>query len=195
MNITNNPNIKPFRDYSEHNVLNLFSHVDASVNKGSFVSIVEFEGNTNVWQDTNDPATPHLKSVNSDFNEPSRATVLRDEVSAKVKNAEDGEAALGMTLVDVREYNKFGERYDYRPRTEKYENDIVTSGEAVPIVTKGVFKINGFVGTPAAGSGAVISTTEAGKVDVTADPTALGNVGKFLSSPDADGYAFFKLEL
>jgi hypothetical protein len=195
MDITQIPNLKPLRDYDEHEVLNFFAHKDASANKGTFVSIVANDGNTNVRENGNDPATPFMANAGSLSNVPSRATVLRHEVSWKVKTATSGEYPLGIMLYDVREENAFGEKYIYRPLHERAENDIVVSGEAVPVLTRGVVKINGFVGAPDAGSGAVVSATSGGYVDVTASPADAGNVGVFLSSPDADGYALFKLTL
>jgi hypothetical protein len=98
-------------------------------------------------------------------------------------------------LYDVRETNAYGEKYIYRPRYERAENDIVVSGEAVPILTRGILKVNAIDGTPGPGSGAIPSTTNAGFLEVTSDPTLPDNVGKFLTTFDADDYALFKLEL
>lgn len=195
MNVTQKPNLKPFRDIDEHEVINLYAHLSGSVNKGTFVSLVSGQGNTNVWQNAASPATPFVKSAGSLSNVPSRATMLRHEVAWKVDTATSGEDALGVTLYDVRETNDFGEKYIFRPRYERQEKDVVVSGEAVPILTRGLIKINGFVGTPAPGSGAIVSTTSGGYVDVTDNVTGVENVGKFLTTADADGYAIFKLEL
>lgn len=194
MNVTQKPNLKPLRDYDEHEVINFFAHQSGSVNKGTFVTLVAADGNTNVWQNANSPATAFL-SGQSLAGTPSRATVLRQEVTWKVKTATSGEDALGITLYDVRETNAYGEKYIFRPRYERQENDIVVSGEAVPVLCRGFVKINGFVGTPGPGSGATVSTTSGGYVDVTNNVTGVKNVGKFLTEPDADGYALFKLEL
>lgn len=195
MDITQKPNLKPLRQYAETDVINgFFSHADASANKGSFVSIVAAKGNTNVWQNASSPATPHLDVAGAISNVPSYTYAVRHEVTWKVKNAYSGENALGILLYDVRETNAYGEKYLFRPRYERAEQDIVISGEAVPIVTRGLFKINGFVGTPGPGSGAVLSTTS-GQVLVTNNVTGATNVGKFLTTADADGYALFKLEL
>jgi hypothetical protein len=196
MNITQIPNLKPFRSYSEHDVIEIFSHSDASANKGSLVSVVAASalGNTNVWQGASSPATPHLGTAFSLPGTPSRASVFRHEVKYKVKNAYSGEAPLGLLLYDVREENPFGEKYIYRPRQERIDKAIVVSGEAVPIITRGVFKVNGILGTPGPGSGAVPATTS-GYLQVVPTTTGVANVGKFLTTKDADGYAIFKLEL
>jgi hypothetical protein len=196
MNITQIPNLKPLRSYDEHDVIEFFSHQDASANKGTLVSIVGSTalGNTNVWQGASDPATPHLGTAFTLPGTPTRAAVFRNEVKWKVKNAYSGEVPLGLLLYDVREETPFGEKYIYRPRQERIDKAIVTSGEAVPIITRGLFKVNGIVGTPGPGSGAVPALTS-GYLLVTATTTGVANVGKFLTSKDADGYALFKLEL
>lgn len=204
MNLTAKPNLKPLRDYDEHDVVNFFAYTGASLNKGTFVSLYSGDGNTNVWENASSPATPHVAGSSSSLtNTPSRATSLRWAVAWKVKEAETADTnVLGLSLLDVRETNDFGEKLLWRPLYEKYENDYVISGEAVPVATKGIFKINGFTtgnGVPGPGSGAIVSTGTAGYVDpVYGDSAVTGDtkyVGKFLTSSDADGYALFKLEL
>jgi hypothetical protein len=199
MDITQKPNLKPYRIYNETDVINgLFSHVESSSNKGSLVSIVTAKGNTNVWQNASSPATPHLDVFGALTNVPSRAYAVRHEVTWKIKGAVSGDTPLGIQLFDVREVNAYGEPLIYRPRNERYEKDVVISGESIPVVTRGIFKINGFVGTPGPNSGAVPTTGAAGAKGyflVTNNTTSTANVGKFLTSADADGYAVFKLEL
>lgn len=194
MDITSIPNLKPYRNYNEHDVIDTFAHVDGSANKGSLVSIVTAAGNTNVWNGPASPATPHIDVFGALTNVPTRAYAVRHEVTWKVKNAYSGEVPLGFLLYDVRENNIFGEKLIFKPRHERIEKDLVVSGEAAPVVTRGLFKINGFVGTPGPNSGAVPALTS-GYVLVTATTTDSANVGKFLTSADADGYALFKLEL
>lgn len=196
MNISGAPNLKPFRDYDEHEVINLFAHVDSACNKGTFVTITAADGNTNVSLLANSPATPHMDYQASLSNVPSRALVQREEVTWKVDSAQSGDVALGMTLYDVAEDNAFGEKYLFRPYYERAEQQVVISGEAVPIVTRGIFKINGFSGTPGPNSGGILGPSYIqGKVLVS-NSTSLGQrCGKFLTSEDADGYAIFKLEL
>lgn len=195
MDITSKPNLKPLRSFSEHDVIEFFAHASSSANKGSIVKIDSALGNTNVWQNASSPATPHLDTFGQLAGVPSRAYADRKEVTWKVSNATTGDTPLGMLLFDVREENDFGEKYIYRPRVERTERDIVVSGEAVPVVTRGLFTINGFVGTPGPGSGAKVSTASGGYFQVTATTTGVDNVGRFLTSADADGYALFKLEL
>jgi hypothetical protein len=192
MNLTQNPNLKPLRAYDEHDVIPFFAHVLPSVNKGTLVTVTTAEGNTNVSQDGND--TPYVKVSGSLANTPTRVTHFRKEISWKVKSAATGDIPLGITLYDVREVDQYGNKLIFQDRLRREEQDLVVSGEAVPILTKGIVKINGFVGTPGPNSGASVSSTS-GKILVTNNPLASGNIGKFLTTADADGYAMFKIEL
>lgn len=200
MNITDSPNLKPFRDYDEHEVINLFAHEDSDVNKGTFVTITVADGNTNVIQGANSPSTPHQDYFGALSNVPSRATVMRETVTWKVASAAAGDTVLGMTLYDVKELNAYSEPFIYRPKHERIEQQVVVSGEAVPILTRGIVKLNGFSGTPGPNSGAIIHPDLDGTLLVSnADGVAPGAitgdlVGKFLSSADADDYALFKIE-
>ena len=195
MDITSKPNLKPLRSYDEHDVIEFFSHTLSEANKGSLVAVTAAEGNTNVWQNANATPPPSLDSFGQLAGVPSRAYADRKEVTWKVKNATTGDIPLGLLLYDVRETNSFGEKYIYRPRYERVEQDAVISGEAVPIVTRGVFKINGFVGTPGPGSGGATSASGGYIAVAEYGATGVTTVGKFLTSADADGYAVFKLEL
>ena len=195
MNITNKPNLKPLRQYDETEVIDFFAHVDASANKGNLVTITTANGNTNVSQNANSPATPHLNVFGQLSNTPNYAYSARYEVTWKIKNAVAGDTPLGLTLYDVRENDAYGNKLIFTPRTERYEKDLVVSGQSVPVLTRGLVKINGFVGTPGPGSGAAPHATQSGYLQVTNTPLSTGNVGKFLTTADADGYALFKLEL
>lgn len=192
MNITGTPNLKPFRQYSEYEVINgLFSANVDTLNKGTFVSMLATNsGNTNVSQNANSPATPHLGIAGNFGEAPAYASSKRFEVKWKVRAATHTDVVLGVTLRDVKETNKFGEKYAYRPSYDQFEQMVVLSGEAVPILTRGIISTNGFTGTPVAGSGATVS---GGSLVVGVYSTS--SVGKWLSSADGDGYALFKVEL
>lgn len=194
MDITSKPNLKPFRQYSEHEVINLYAHVAGDVNKGTFVKLSAADGNTNVADGAGN-AHVGYDSAWAGFNAPSRATVLRPVVNWKVATATSGSQVIGMTLYDVKETNKFGEKYIFRPSYETSEQEVVRSGEAVPILVRGIVKTNGFNGTPGPGSGAAVHNSS-GVLDVKdVTYTSADKVGKFLTSADAHGYALFKIEL
>lgn len=192
MDITSSPNLKPFRVENPWEVINgLFTANVGTLNKGTFVSIVSATGNNNVFYSGNSPATPHLGVVGNWGGAPSYAVSKRWGIRDTVKAADAGEVVLGVTLKDLKETNDFSENFAYRPRYEKSEQQVVLSGEAIPIMTRGIISTNGFVGTPVPGSGATVS---GGKLVVAAYSNSIGNVGKWLKSADYDGYATFKVE-
>ena len=204
MDTTSNPNLKPFRDYSEHEVVNLYAHA-STANKGTFVSITAAEGNTNVMENGNSPATPHLDAMGGGTlsNVPTRATVMREAVSWRVRSATSADTVLGVMLYDVKENNAYGEKFIFRPKHERIEQQVAVSGEAVPILFRGYIKLNNFSGTPGPNSGAIVNPSVNGSLlvagysdGVAFDASTTGTVlGKFLSTEDADGFALFKVEL
>jgi hypothetical protein len=190
MDITSKPNLKPFRNWSEYEILNgLYAATTATLNKGTFVTITTASGNTNVMQSGASPATPHLGVAGNFGGAPSYAISKRWSLNWRVRAANPNEPVLGVTIKDVAETNKFGEAYVYRPRYEKDEQQVVNSGESVPILTRGLISTNNFNGVPVPGSGATVS----GGMLVVAAYGAT-SVGKFLTTADADGYAIFKVE-
>lgn len=192
------PDLKAFRSYSEHDVINgLFTTTLGSVNKGTFVTIASAGGNPNVNVTGTglSAVTPFVGNLGDWGEAPAYATSLRFGITSnKVRAANSGEVVLGVLLHDVRETNQYGENYAYIPNRNRYEDGIVTSGEGVKILTKGLITTNGFVGTPSANTGAYVS----GGVLV---PCAYNKtlfpqlVGKFLEGADADSFALFKVEL
>jgi len=194
MNITQSPNIKPYRDYDEHEVYNgFFSANVASLNKGTFVSIVPgSSGNLNVIQGANRPPTPLLGAGPAYGQGPARVTSFRSEVKMKVQASPSGTVPLGVALYDVRENNAYGESFLSRPKYERIEQEVVVSGEALPILARGLIALKGFSGTAAPGSGINNCITGAGVVGVYTKGTSFG---RFLTAADADGYALFKVEL
>lgn len=194
MNVTDSPNLKPYRDYDEHEVINgLFSANVATLNKGTFVSVVAGgSGNTNVYQSGNRPPTPLLGFGPAYGGAPGRVTSYRSEVKWKVQACPSGTVPLGVALYDVRENNEFGESYLARPPHERHENDVVVSGEALPILTRGLISLKGFSGTAAPGTGINYCVNGSGVIGVYTKGTSYG---RFLSQVDADGFALFKVEL
>lgn len=186
--LANKPNLKPFRQVDHYDIVNFFAHEDASVNRGTFVKL---KGGV-------DPDATPQQFIQDLEGVPSRAKSMRAVNPNRCETAGSGEVPFGMTLYDVREVNKFGEKYIYRPKHERHEQQIVTSGESVPLVRQGLFEINGFSGTPDAGSGAVMHDTLDGQLQVV-DPADVSDsrllVGTFLSQAGNDGYALFSLDL
>jgi len=178
-------NLKAFRQYSEHDVVNLFALTGNGItlpfNKGTLVSIVG-DG----WKNDNDDS--HLMAGNpgQDY---SNTVSQRYGIPSMVTIAASGDNHLGITLYDVKELDENGEKLIFNPR-KAAELQAVVSGQAVPVMTKGIVLYNGVAGTPAAGGAAysaangVISATAGGKV-----------IGKFLGTKDGQGNVLVKIEL
>lgn len=188
MNITDRPNIKPIRDYSEHDVIPFFA-TTGILNKGTFVTLTSTNsGNTNLYTNpTGQAATPY-QTVTTDFgNVPAYAYGKRAAVAWTVKQAGPTDPVLGVLIYDNKQYNAFGEDFRYKSVKERKEQQVTLLGETTPILKRGLISYAGSVGTPLAGSGATVS---GGRLVVTAYSKAT-SVGMYLSSNDADGFALF----
>ncbi len=176
-------NLKPFRDYDEHDVINLFAVNAESANKGTVV--------------TADSNGVDLKSASSLDNLSSFGNTLSAQfnvpwtVSPAASGTTKGQI-VGLLLKDVRRVDENGEQLIFNPR-KAAEMDVIISGQAAPILTKGIVLVSGIVGTPGFGSGAAVSDAGGGDLKVVAYGSA--TVGKFLGPTGSDGYALLKVEL
>lgn len=176
-------NLKPFRDYDEHDVINLFAVNAASANKGT---VVTADSNGINLKDAT--SLDNLSFVNNtlsaQFNVPWT-------VSPAASGAAKGQI-VGLLLKDVRAVDENGERLIFNPR-KAAEMDVIVSGQAAPILTKGIVLVSGIVGTPGFGSGAAVADAGGGDLKVVAYGSA--TVGKFLGPKNDEGYALLKVEL
>ena len=123
----------PFRDYDEHEVINLFKFSGTiPVDQGAIVSI------KNGW--TQSQNTELLGAVGKSY---TNTVSDRYGVTASVQLAGTGDAnPLGMLLHSVKEEDENGEKLIYNPR-KVAEMEVALSGQAVPIVSRGVFLYSG----------------------------------------------------
>lgn len=176
-------NLKPFRDYDEHDVINLFAVNAESANKGTVVT-ADSNG-VNLKDATSlDDLSPFANTLSAQFNVPWT-------VSPAASGAAKGEI-VGLLLKDVRKFDENGEQLIFNPR-KAAEMDVIISGQAAPILTKGLVLVSGIVGTPGVGSGAAVSDAGGGDLKVVAYGNA--TVGKFLGPKNDEGYALLKVEL
>lgn len=191
------PNLKPFRDVHSSNKIGLYAHTSGVVNKGTIVKISDADGNTNTFQGAASPASPYLKAyANASDRHPAHVYSNSYEVSWKVDTAGSGDKPLGILLNDVRVNDDWGNDLHWEHQ-KRAEGDIVESGQAVQIATKGILTVNGVNGTVVAGDAAYVSATVPGELDTstTHDKTRNDYVGTFLTTKDADGFAILKVEL
>jgi len=189
-----NERLKPFRDYSEHDVLNLFAFGDKDVTlgtttviyAGSAVKVQTGWSNTNELQMLGDVGAAYANTVSERYG-----------VSADVQYTEGGadEAALGLTLYDVREFDENGEALKFNPRKQE-ELQSVLSGQAVPIATRGVFLMA--TGAWASSAGILqdndVFATGDGKVTKLGAKAVNNRIGRTLGGPDADGSVLVKFD-
>ena len=189
-----NERLKPFRDYDEHDVLNLFSFDDAAVTLDS--STVVYAGSVvkirTGWSNTDE--VQQLGDVGASYN---NVVSQRYGVNAKVEYCNGGpsEAPIGITLYDVREHDENGELLKFNPQ-KAAELQAAISGQAVPVATKGTFlfatgSFQAIAGTISAGD--TLYVTGDGKITNTAAENS--SIGKALGGADDDGSVLIKLEL
>jgi len=154
--------LRPFRDYDEKDVINLFAWSGAvPTNRGTVVKIQRGYLAT-------DTSPTMIGAVGASYNN----TVSQLwGAYAKVAAAGAGEAALGILLKDVRETDENGEALKFNP-VKLGEMDAVLSGQAVPVVTRGIFLYSGAGGASSLMSGCAahdkIYVGAAGELTITA---------------------------
>ena len=183
------PLIRPFRDVSDHFILNLYRWSGtipaAGVPRGTFVKIVSGWQSDQNLQDGGpvggfNPQNP--LAVSRRYTIPSQV--------ASVANS--GDFVLGITLYDVRELDENQVPLIFNP-SKQAQLQAVLSGQAVPVATKGVFLYSGLVGTGLAieGTPAYVSGD---RLCAQGGPNA-SIVGSFLGRTDSKGWTLFKLDI
>lgn len=207
--------LMPFRQYDEHDVINLYSLLAPSGDAGTLVKVTSGAAN---------PSNPDGYSTNQLGAVPNTLSYsYRYETKLKVEPTASGDtsfAALGILLWDVRETDENGLPLRYFPQRAK-EILAVISGQTVPIAMRGVFSTFGqFVDTslavPTPGFPVVISRSGNGLLAAVnpnssnfqfggtgnAVPLYSGQqvVGKWLTTSGSEfaangGYYFYRLGL
>jgi len=175
--------IRPFRDYSEHEVINLFA-LEGETNKGTFVT-----AKTNGFDLTAESAFSDDSFINNTVS-------ARFNVANRLVAAPSGTMpamVLGMTLKDVRSVDENGYPLKFEPR-KAAERDLIISGEAVPVVKRGVFLYSGVDGNPSFGDGLAISDAGDGSLKVVA-PGVASAVAKALGPKDPNGFVLIDIKL
>ena len=164
--------ILPFRQYSEHDVVNLYSVINSDVNDattdagagdaGLFVKVSA--GNFDA-----DPVTYQTNAYLGDTSYPFLGTTeMYPEVNLKITGAVEGDIPLGLTLFQTAKNDENGEKLLYHPQ-KAVELQAMLPGQAVPVLTKGVVTLateafDGPLSSFTPGNGIKISSDGAGKV-------------------------------
>lgn len=134
----------PFRQYNEHDVVNMFALQDADVlesttgdgkgSNGVFVKIT----NGNLDQDV-------ITYGSSDYlgktDYPFVGSDMYPTNPLEIAAAASGEAPLGLTLNQTAKTDENGEKLIYNT-TKKEELQAVLPGQSVPVATKGIFTLS-----------------------------------------------------
>jgi hypothetical protein len=174
----------PFRQYNEHDVVNMFALEDASVNDnitgfgagdaGVFVKVTA--GNLDL-----DPVTYGTSSYLGKTDYPFVGANGYPSVSLKVAPAASGDIKpLGLTLWETAKYDENGQKLIYYPQ-KAIENQVLLPGQSVPVLTRGIVTLTSKAiddsASFAVGSGFKLSAN-AGKVTGAAvtDTASLGTI-------------------
>jgi len=209
MATNNTQSLKPFRQHAETDVVNLFSLKDddadvmasyadfkadgAKINKGLLVSV-----NGDGWKNSDDPVGK--TGIGNPGATYANTTSFRYGATAKVEPFKKGEEPIGITLWDVAEVDENGEKLLYHPR-KAAEMQAVISGQAVPVLTKGIVLYSGKLtsdGGIAAGDPIYADNAQGGQLhkDATsAGSVAQPRVGTALGAIDGNGFMLIKLDL
>jgi hypothetical protein len=191
------PNLLPFRDYSEHEVLNLFA-CNAVANKGTLVkplrswkSVGATDKSTAGPLDlgTSAPGAIYPNTVTQNFE-------LVGQVEPLV-NYNDVPTAIGILLKDVRELDENGEKLIFNSRKAAEMDVIIKDVQMAPILTRGLILVNDIDTTNRGGGG---GNPDIGDAAYVGNAGSIGTdglvvIGKFLSRLDENGYALVKINI
>ena len=138
--------ILPFRQYSDHDVINLFSVIGSDVNDKTTDSGAGDAGVFVKVADGNFDADPITYQTNAYLGETSSVpflgtTEMYPEVNLKITGAKDEDHCIGMTLYQTAKKDENEEKLLYNPQ-KREELQVMLPGQAVPIATKGVFTLS-----------------------------------------------------
>lgn len=187
-------NIKPLRTISEYDVIPFFSFNGASANRGTFVSAVGSGINFKDDEVVLDNLSYVDNTISAQFNVP---WLCQPAPSGSLASA-----VLGFLQKDHRTVDENGYPLIYEPR-KAAEMDVTVSGQATPIVTRGLVLYSGIVGTPSVGDGAAVADAGDGSLKVVSQTVSVSGVsspnpavvGKFLGPKNSEGYALLLVNL
>lgn len=171
--------LRPFRDYNEKDVINVFTLTGVSLPVGNGLLVTPTGGG---WI----PEVLEVTEMLGDYGQGQGQSAFLNNVQAqrygalpKVTACSPGSTPLGITLYDMAEVDENGEPLRYNPR-KAAEMECVISGQAIPIVTKGIFEVTGAFDFSVLSSGA--SGIAIAPAITAGAPIYPGNSGLFCTS-------------
>ena len=180
--------LKPYRQYSDNDVLTQFSLTEDSGNAGSAVRLVSWD------PDVQDPSLSNLSpwagQVAGLFTNPNKVILTSETGTYRCQLA-------GLILMDVRATSPLGFPYNMDPQRSQ-RHGIAYSGESIAILKKGVVESNWIENAESAGPGSGLICAPSGKLRVVngVDPSSYDQkiVAKCLSSSGSDGYVIVDVD-
>lgn len=180
------PNLLPFRDYDEHDVINFYScAIEAT--RGTVVKPTASPAKNPIELSSFFPGAKYGNTVTALF-----------EVVGKVTPTEVyTDKAIGILLYDVKQTDENGNKLILSPSKAIEKGTVLPNVQSAPILTKGIILINDIDtsnhtiaggGAPSIGDAAYVGDT--GRIGT--DGTI--KIGKFLSTTDANGYVLVKID-
>jgi hypothetical protein len=189
--------LHPFRQYNENDVINLFTFDGTTVDAGRLVKLDA----SNQW--TGLGSDDYVDLGSDTGNSYSNVVSTQYSLKGKLDLAGLGDAALGMTIMEMASTDENGEKLLYNPR-KAAEMGVVIPGQAIPVASRGVFILNASesawtgstisAGTVLYGAAAgIISSTSGG--GAVACGVALGGLASVTKPSTSYSAALIKLEL
>jgi hypothetical protein len=171
--------LRPFRDYDEKDVINLFSYNATAANltgssnwkkPGELVDITTgWSTDVDMWDNSGTIGNIYNNTVSPRFNNLAKVGAVTDA----------GDWALGMLLHGVQEDDENGELLKYNPN-KAAELQVVTWGQTVPVVRKGIFLIETAATLGANQHAALYVADDNGEIGIVADDDTSGASGHIL---------------
>ena len=180
--------LKPFRQYDEHDVINLFTMSTDTVDAGRMVSI------STGWK-ADDDQVDLAGDIGATYNNVLSTTW---SLTAKVTLSAAGALPVGMTLVAMKEEDENGEKLVYNPR-KAAEMGVVVPGQSVPLLTRGLVIVKSsdsdWLVANSVTAGQIIYSAASGELSPNDNSGANKAVGIALGAKDANDFALVKIEL
>jgi hypothetical protein len=192
--------LKPFRQYDEHDVINLFTFNGTTGTNGVLLDagrMVTING-TDGWKADDDQVdlAGNIGSVPNNVLSNSWSLTAKVDAAA----AQDTKV-IGMTLVAMRDKDENDELLVYHPR-KAAEMGVVVPGQSIPLLTRGlvIYRVStASTGaswlTDAIAAGDPIYVEAGGLLTKDSDTDQNFRVGTALGAKDASGFALLKIEL
>jgi len=127
--------LHPFRQYNENDVINLFTFDGTTVDAGRLVKLDA----SNQWSGLGSDDYVDLGADTG--NSFSNVVSTQYSLKGKLDLAGLGDAALGMTIMEMATLDENGEKLLYNP-SKAAEMGVVIPGQAIPVASRGVFLYN-----------------------------------------------------